>query len=221
MLESLFEALFSYRPVVFQQGEFRFDVTTAFLVATLIVAVIVALAVLTYRRVRVNEGTSSRPDHPDLAAHRGPGAGASPVPSDPGSSAPLSISRTWSPCCWTTRAACRSRLGRQAARRLRQGAVRQLDSPLLKGLSDRFLVRGAFFRFVNRDPHGFGEGDELQRTADQARRRWTARATSSRVFRSPVSCSSPTARHKRRVRSTCPAGDEGAEDPGVYRRSWQ
>ena len=29
MFESLFEALFSYRPVVFQQGEFRFDVTTA------------------------------------------------------------------------------------------------------------------------------------------------------------------------------------------------
>ena len=29
MFESLFEALFSYRPVVFQQGEFRFDVTTS------------------------------------------------------------------------------------------------------------------------------------------------------------------------------------------------
>jgi hypothetical protein len=42
--------------VVFQQGEFRFDVTTASLVATLIVAVVVALAVLTYRRVRVTEG---------------------------------------------------------------------------------------------------------------------------------------------------------------------
>jgi hypothetical protein len=56
VLDSVFEALFSYRPVVFQQGEFRFDVTTASLVATLIVAVVVGLAVLTYRRVRVNEG---------------------------------------------------------------------------------------------------------------------------------------------------------------------
>ena len=56
MLDSLFEALFSYRPVVFQQGDFRFDVTTASLIATLLVAVVVALAVLTYRRVRVNEG---------------------------------------------------------------------------------------------------------------------------------------------------------------------
>jgi len=52
----MFEALFSYRPVVFQQGEFHFDVTTASLVATLMVAVVVALAVFTYRRVRVNEG---------------------------------------------------------------------------------------------------------------------------------------------------------------------
>jgi uncharacterized membrane protein len=56
VFESLFEALFSYRPVVFQQGEFRFDVTTASLIVTLIVAVVVGLAVLTYRRVRVNEG---------------------------------------------------------------------------------------------------------------------------------------------------------------------
>jgi uncharacterized membrane protein len=56
VFDTLFEALFSYRPVVFQQGEFRFDVTQASLAATLIVAVVVALAVLTYRRVRVNEG---------------------------------------------------------------------------------------------------------------------------------------------------------------------
>src|SRR5688500_1610078 len=56
MFDALFEALFSYRPVVFQEGEFRFNVTTASLVATVLVAVIVAAAILTYRRVRVNEG---------------------------------------------------------------------------------------------------------------------------------------------------------------------
>jgi len=56
VFDRIFEALFSYRPVVFQQGEFRFDVTTASLTATLLVAAVVALAVLTYRRVRVNEG---------------------------------------------------------------------------------------------------------------------------------------------------------------------
>jgi len=56
VFDAIFEALFSYRPVVFQQGEFRFDVTTASFVATLLVAAVVALAVFTYRRVRVNEG---------------------------------------------------------------------------------------------------------------------------------------------------------------------
>ena len=29
MFDALFQALFSYRPVVFQQGEFRFDLTGA------------------------------------------------------------------------------------------------------------------------------------------------------------------------------------------------
>jgi uncharacterized membrane protein len=56
MFDTLFQALFSYRPVVFQQGEFRFDVTTASLVAALVVAVVGAAAVFTYRRVRVEEG---------------------------------------------------------------------------------------------------------------------------------------------------------------------
>ena len=56
MFDAIFEALFSYRPVVFQQGEFRFDVTTASFAATLIVAAVVGLAVFTYRRVRVSEG---------------------------------------------------------------------------------------------------------------------------------------------------------------------
>src|SRR5262245_12100655 len=56
MFEKIFQALFSYRPVVFQEGEFRFDVSTSSLVAALLVGAVVALAVLTYRRVRVNEG---------------------------------------------------------------------------------------------------------------------------------------------------------------------
>jgi len=56
VFDAIFQALFSYRPVVFQQGEFRFDVTTASFIATLLVAAVVAMAVLTYRRVRVSEG---------------------------------------------------------------------------------------------------------------------------------------------------------------------
>jgi uncharacterized membrane protein len=56
MFESLFTALFSYSPFVFRQGDFRFNVTTASLVAAALVGLVVAAAVLTYRRVRVDEG---------------------------------------------------------------------------------------------------------------------------------------------------------------------
>jgi uncharacterized membrane protein len=56
MFERVFQALFSYRPVVFQEGEFRFEPTTASMVATVLVLGVVAGAVFTYRRVRVNEG---------------------------------------------------------------------------------------------------------------------------------------------------------------------
>ena len=61
MFDALFQALFSYRPVVFQQGEFRFDVTRASLVAALAGGRRRrARAVFTYRRVQVTEGTPAR-----------------------------------------------------------------------------------------------------------------------------------------------------------------
>ena len=41
MFDALFQALFSYRPVVFQQGEFRFDLTGASFFAAGVVAVAV------------------------------------------------------------------------------------------------------------------------------------------------------------------------------------
>ena len=56
MFDALFEALFSYRPVVFREGDFRFDVTAASFVAALIVGVVVAAAIFTYRRVQVADG---------------------------------------------------------------------------------------------------------------------------------------------------------------------
>jgi uncharacterized membrane protein len=56
MFDALFQALFSYRPVVFQQGEFRFDLTGASLFAAGLAAVAAALAVFTYRRVQVTQG---------------------------------------------------------------------------------------------------------------------------------------------------------------------
>ena len=57
MFEKLFQALFSYRPVVFQQGDFRFDITTASFVAAGIAALIMGAAIFTYRSV----GSHGRP----------------------------------------------------------------------------------------------------------------------------------------------------------------
>jgi uncharacterized membrane protein len=56
MSDALFQALFSHPPVVFNEGDFRFDITTSSLVAAAIVAVIGVLAIVTYRRVRVRDG---------------------------------------------------------------------------------------------------------------------------------------------------------------------
>ena len=53
MFDAIFQALFSYRPIVFQQGEFRFDVSTASIVAAVIAAAIMAAAIFTYRTVSV------------------------------------------------------------------------------------------------------------------------------------------------------------------------
>ena len=60
MFERLFQALFSYRPVIFQQGDFRFDITTASFVAAGIAAIIMAAAAITYRSVGVNGRTRDR-----------------------------------------------------------------------------------------------------------------------------------------------------------------
>ena len=53
MFDRLFQALFTYRPVVFQEGEFRLDVSALTLAAEEIAAVVMGAAVLTYRGVRV------------------------------------------------------------------------------------------------------------------------------------------------------------------------
>ena len=52
MFESIFQALFTYRPVVFQQGEFRFNISTGSLVAAALVAAVMIVAIMTYRTVR-------------------------------------------------------------------------------------------------------------------------------------------------------------------------
>jgi uncharacterized membrane protein len=53
LFDTLFQALFTYRPVVFQEGEFRVDVSAATLTAAALAAIVMAAAVVTYRGVRV------------------------------------------------------------------------------------------------------------------------------------------------------------------------
>ena len=57
MFDRIFQALFSYSPFVFQPGRFpvRPDLSLV-AAATLVVGAVAAGAVLTYKRVRVNEG---------------------------------------------------------------------------------------------------------------------------------------------------------------------
>ena len=52
MLESLFRLLFNYRPVVFQQGEFRLVPSTGSYIAAVLVAAAIAATFLTYRAAR-------------------------------------------------------------------------------------------------------------------------------------------------------------------------
>ena len=55
MLDAIFRLLFNYRPVVFQQGDFRLAPTSGSYIAAAVVVAAVALTVLTYRRTR-NDG---------------------------------------------------------------------------------------------------------------------------------------------------------------------
>ena len=52
MFETLFQALFSYRPVLFEQGDIRFSTSTGSFVVAALVLGLMAAAVLTYRTVR-------------------------------------------------------------------------------------------------------------------------------------------------------------------------
>ncbi|MGH9374152.1 MAG: glutamine amidotransferase, partial [Vicinamibacterales bacterium] len=52
MLESVFQLLFKYRPVIFQEGEFRFVPSTGSYVAAALIIAAIAVTILTYRAAR-------------------------------------------------------------------------------------------------------------------------------------------------------------------------
>jgi uncharacterized membrane protein len=146
MFDTVFQALFSHRWVVFQQGDFRFDVTAASLVAASAVGLVAAVAVFTYRRVRVEEGRLR--DRIVLTSLRVVALGLvlfclfrptlvvrAAVDQQNVVAVLLDDSRSMQIPDWDAKA--RSQYVRDQF-----GAP---DSPLLKSLADRFLVR--VFRF--------------------------------------------------------------------------
>ena len=56
MLDSVFQLLFKYRPIVFQQGEFRLMPSTGAYVAAVLVVLAIAATILTYRAARTRGG---------------------------------------------------------------------------------------------------------------------------------------------------------------------
>ena len=61
MLDAIFRLLFNYRPVVFQQGDFRLLPTTGSYVAAAVVVAAIVAHDLTYRRARAkSDDTPSR-----------------------------------------------------------------------------------------------------------------------------------------------------------------
>jgi uncharacterized membrane protein len=58
VLDSLFRLLFGYRPMIFQQGEFRFVPSTGAYIAALLVILAVVATVLTYRAARGRNSTA-------------------------------------------------------------------------------------------------------------------------------------------------------------------
>src|SRR5688572_28486513 len=55
MFDAVFQALFAYSPFTFSRGTVQFYPTAGSIVATVVVAILAIVAVMTYRRVRVNE----------------------------------------------------------------------------------------------------------------------------------------------------------------------
>ncbi len=145
MFDGLFQTLFSHRLIVFQQGEFRFDVTTGSLVAAALVGAIMVAAVITYQSVR---GKGRMRDRIVLTALRMAALALvlfclfrptlivrAAVPQQNVVAVLLDDSRSMQIPDW----------GDQARGAFLTEQFGTPDSPLMSALSDRFLVR--VFRF--------------------------------------------------------------------------
>jgi uncharacterized membrane protein len=147
VFDSIFQALFTYRPVVFQQGEFRFNLGTGAMVAAALVAGVMILAIWTYRGVR---GKGRLRDRIVLTAIRMAVLALvlfclfrptlivrAAVPQQNVVAVLLDDSRSMQIPDWGNRQA--------RGEFVRQSFGDPVTSPIIKSLSDRFLVRT--FRF--------------------------------------------------------------------------
>ncbi len=145
MFEALFQALFTHRPVVFQQGDFQFNISTGSLVAAGLVLAVMAVAILTYRGVR---GKGTLRDRIILTGLRMAALGVvlfcllrptlivrASVAQQNVVAVLLDDSRSMQIPDWN----------RQARGEFLRQEFGAADRPLIKSLSDRFLVR--VFRF--------------------------------------------------------------------------
>ena len=146
MLESLFRLLFNYRPVIFQQGEFRLVPSAGSYVAAAVVGVAIAVTFLTYRAARSKSAMRHRVV---LAAMRTAIlllvlfclfrpvlVVKAAVPQQNFLGVLIDDSRSMQIADWNE----------AAARGLRRSSTFATpDAPLLKSLSERFVVRT--FRF--------------------------------------------------------------------------
>jgi uncharacterized membrane protein len=145
LFDAIFQALFSHRPVVFQQGELRFDLSTGSMVAAVLAGAVMVAAVVTYRSVR---GKGTLRDRIVLTGLRMAALAVvllcllrptlvvrAAVPQQNVVAVLLDDSRSMQIPDWAGQP-------RGAYLREQFGAP---ESPLIKALSDRFLVRT--FRF--------------------------------------------------------------------------
>src|SRR5262245_13971408 len=145
VFDTLFSWLFTYRPVVFEQGEFRFDPSTGSYIAAALGVTIVATAVMTYRKTG---GRGKTRDRVILLALRSAILGLlllclfrpvlvvkAAVPQQNVLGILLDDSRSMQVADWD---------GRARAEFVRQTFGKD-GSPLMRALSDHFVVR--LFRF--------------------------------------------------------------------------
>ncbi len=220
MLDAIFRLLFNYRPVVFQQGEFRFVPSTGSYIAAVVVVAAIAITFLTYRRTR-SEGrrAASRGARGD-PARDAPRSSSSASSGRCSSSRRPSHSRTSSACSWTTRAACR--LPTSTASRASAFARQHFAAPdadVLKTLSSRFVMRT--FRFSS-TAQRLASPAELTFGGAQTKHRRGARWRAPGAGRS--SARRPGRRERRRRHDRCrahrrAAGDEGGRRSGVHGRA--